>query len=145
MGVYTYKVFRAVDPAELTIADHPLKDGLFHLVGEFKAKEPGLAALAAAEQVGQAGTYHPVPDRHFNDVPIVPTTGFMIGEPEDPAPPPAPPAGSGDDDPDLDPRLDQTFPCETDGCGHLPADHGAKGLGICRVEDCPCGGYLPAP
>jgi hypothetical protein len=140
MGIYTYKVLRAVDPAEVSIDDgHPLREGMLHLVGEFKAKEPGLAALAAAEQVGQPGTYVAVPERNFNDTPIVPTTGFMIADPDAGEPPPPPPEG------EVAAGLDPAHKCETDECGHLPAEHGAGGLGICRVEGCPCGKYEPAP
>lgn len=142
MGVYNYKVLRKIEgDGEIHGAAATLVE-----VGEFKAKEPGLAALAAAEQVGSPGAYIAIPERNFNEVPIIPSTGFMIGEAE-PGPPPATAAGegSGAAGDDLDPRLDQTLPCETEGCSHLPADHGAKGLGICRVDDCPCGQYLPAP
>ena len=136
MAIYTYKVLR--EEAE----DNPV--ALFEAIGEFRAKDPGSAALSAAEAVGKPGTYIAIPERHFNETPIVPTVGFAIAEPDaDPPPAPDPPEGG------LDPRLDPEHACETveDGepCGHLPGDHGAKGLGICRVEGCPCGKYEPAP
>jgi len=141
MGVYTYKVLRAVDPSEISVDDsHPLREGMLHMVGEFKAKEPGLAALAAAEEVGKPGQYIAIPERNYNDTPIIPTTGFKIAEPGEDDPPP-PPLEEGA----LAPGLDPGHACETEGCGHAPIEHGAHGLGICRVDDCPCGKYTPAP
>jgi hypothetical protein len=150
MGAYNYRVLREIDP-RTTIGGGDWEklgspDKLYAFVGEFTAKEPGLAALAGAEQVGEAGTYVAVPERNFNVTPIVPTTGFMIGDPGEP-PPPTPPADGEGATPvsDLASGLDAERPCETEDCGHLPMLHGAKGLGICRVDDCPCGKYTPAP
>jgi hypothetical protein len=150
MGVYNYKVLRALDPrAELSSGDWEKlgkPDVIFVPCGEHKAKEPGLAALAAAHEVGEPGTYHPIPERNFNEVPIIPSTGFQIGEPGEDLPPPPPPDGEGATSvSDLAPGLNAEHPCETEECGHLPMLHGAKGLGICRVDDCPCGKYSPAP
>jgi len=140
MGVYNYKVLREVDPSEISIDDsHPLREfPLLQLIGEFKAKEPDLAALDAANQLGKAGTYHPIPERNYNDTPIVPTTGFKIGEPGEDEPPP-PPLGDGELSPGLDPDACCEWSEDGQHCGHRPHQHGARGLGICRVEGCPCG------
>lgn len=73
---------------------------------------------------------------HFDVLPI------SDGKPQGAGPVPEPSNGAGDD---LDPRLDAEHPCEEDGCAHLPADHGSNGVGMCRVEGCPCGGYRPQP
>lgn len=132
MAIYNYKVLRF----ESKTGD----SALLELVGEFTGKDPGTAATAAAAKVGKPGAYYAVPDRHFNHVPVVPTMSFAIGDSgQDPI----------DADPEADPEegeglaegLDPDHFCETEDCGHLPAEHGAEGLGICRVEGCPCGKY----
>jgi hypothetical protein len=129
MASYTYKVLREEEGGEPP-------ETIYRPVGEFKAKGPDLAALLGAELEGKTGTYVAIPQRNFNETPIVPTTGFAIGD-RDPDPPE--PTGEGAAGGDLDPRLHPEWTCETEECGHRPGDHGAKGLGICRVDGCPCG------
>lgn len=135
MAIYSYKVLRRIDGED----EAPGGALLFCECGDEEAKTPDAAALSAAEKIGKTGSYRSISARHFNETEIVPTTGFAIGTAFAQAEPPP-----GDTTAELDPRLDSQHACGTEECGHLPAEHGAKGLGICRVDDCPCGKYEPA-
>lgn len=138
MASYRYKILRKVESPD----DLPKGATLYVELEDQTAKTPDVAALAAAEGIGKTGSYRSISTRHFNEIPIVPTTGFAIGEPSEGD---GAPIGEVDTGTGLAKGLDPAHLCETDECGHLPSEHGAKGLGICRVEGCPCGKYEPAP
>lgn len=129
MAIYTYRVLRVLEDGEAI----PEGATVYIDCGNHKAKMPDGAGLAAAEEIGKTGSYREVSLRHFNETEVVPTTGFAIGD-RDSA-----------EQPVGDPPIPDVLPCETEGCGHLPAEHGAGGLGICRVDGCPCGKYESAP
>lgn len=132
MGQYTYRVLRQIKPGD----EVPEGAVLFVDCGEHDGKTPDAAGLTAAEKAGQRGDYRAISSRHFNLVPIVPQTGFMVA-PDEPEPEPEPPA--------TDPDGLCAWSEEGDTCGHLPGDHGPSGSGVCRVEGCPCGKYTPPP
>lgn len=141
MATYEYKVLRKIQSAD-DLDQIPKGAAIYFELPDETAKTPDAAALAAAEKFGETGPYRPISRRHFNETEIVPTTGFAVGEAQNPEPADPPEGGAADD---LAPGLDPQHACETEECGHLPGDHGAKGLGICRVDECPCGKYEPAP
>lgn len=142
MATYQYKVLRKIQSAD-DLDRIPKGAAIYFELPDETAKTPDAAALAAAEKLGETGPYRPISRRHFNETEIVPTTGFAVGDSGSADPPP--PAGEGAAEGDIDGRLDPEHVCETEECGHLPGEHGAKGLGICRIDGCPCGKYEPAP
>lgn len=149
---YEYRVLALSRPGTTGTSDFP---GIFDL-GWWRARTPDAAIEAACESKGlpedATGATVAVAKRQWNEreaakemVPVWSIRAVGDGPPAvDPALPP--PAGD-----DLADGLDAEHPCEwkdaEDGatCEHLPGDHGGGGLGMCRVQGCPCGGYEPKP
>lgn len=147
---YNYRVLALSVPGTTGTADFP---GIFDL-GWWRARNPDAAIEAACEAKGlpdeATGATVAVAERQWNEreakKEMVPVWSIgAIGDAPPAADPDLPPA-AGDD---LAEGVDPERPCEWaedgDTCEHLPSDHGSKGLGMCRVAGCPCGGYQPAP
>jgi hypothetical protein len=148
---YNYRVLALAAPGTIGESDFP---GIYDL-GWHRGRTPTAAVEAACEANGlpetATGTVVAVAERQWNErqakkqmVPIweIVEVTEENGAAADPRVPPA----AGDD---LADGLDPERGCEwtEDGltCEHLPGDHGEHGLGMCRVENCPCGGYEPKP
>lgn len=130
------------------------RHGVFADLGEHRGRTPDAAIELAVEENGMpdepGGVAAAVAGRHWNErharKRMVPewTIEPMEGESGGVHPDLPPPAGD-----DLAPGIDPEHACERveDGqpCEHLPGEHGAKGLGMCRAKGCPCGGYEPQP
>lgn len=127
-------------------------------LGWHRARTPDAAMEKACEIMGlpveDGGTVVAIAERQWNErqaakrmVPVwdIKPIGDEAEPPADPEDRGLPPAAGED----LAEGIDPEHACEwtEDGatCEHLPGDHGERGLGMCRVKGCPCGGYQPRP
>jgi hypothetical protein len=133
---YEYRILQVLEALE-----DVQPNGDFRDLGWHKARNPDDAIEAAAKEhgleptrcVAVAGRWWIEREVGKELQPV-----YQVTPVSDVKPKPEPEPGPGE--------LDPSARCATEGCGHLPGDHGAEGKGMCRVDGCPCGGYKdPGP